>query len=121
MPAPRQPSKRTAAPRWRTRLLRIARRGAIVMAILLSLVGISWWRSSGGTPVRTAGVASPVVREVTGLYPIAVGAIATPTTTEAVAEAVRRSTGPITIGGGRYSMGGQTATPGGLQLDLRQL
>ena len=121
MPAPRQPSNSTSSPRWRRRLRSAFRRLAIAGAILLSLVGISWWRSSGGTRVRTVGDAPHVVGEVTGLYPIAVGAIETPTTTEAVAEVVRRSTGPITIGGGRYSMGGQTATPGGLQLDLRQL
>src|SRR5690348_18488458 len=42
-----------------------------------------------------------------------------PTTVAEIADAVRGTAGPISIGGGRYSMGGQTATPGGVQLDLR--
>jgi len=34
---------------------------------------------------------------------------------------VRASTGPVSIGGGRYSMGGQTATEHSLHLDMRGL
>lgn len=63
----------------------------------------------------------PVVNDVTRLNPIAVAAVVTPRTTDEVAAAVRAHAGPIAVGGGRYSMGGQTATPGGVQLDLRQL
>jgi FAD/FMN-containing dehydrogenase len=36
-------------------------------------------------------------------------------------QAVRRHQGPISIGGGRYSMGGQTALACGTQLDMRAL
>src|SRR5438046_7195224 len=42
-----------------------------------------------------------------------------PRTVEEISSAVRASPGPISVGGGRYSMGGQTATPDGLQLDMR--
>jgi FAD/FMN-containing dehydrogenase len=45
--------------------------------------------------------------------------VVTPHSVEEIARAVAGSPGPISIGGGRYSMGGQTATPDGLQLDLR--
>jgi len=38
-----------------------------------------------------------------------------------VQEALRRTTGPVSIGGGHFSMGGQTASPGSLHLDLRKL
>lgn len=60
-----------------------------------------------------------IVNEVTGLYPVEVFSIVTPTTIEDVQEAVRRSSGPLSIGGGRFSMGGQTASPGCIQLDMR--
>ena len=62
-----------------------------------------------------------IVNEVTGLYPVRVFSVATPTSIEEVQEAIRRSSGPLSVGGGRFSMGGQTATPGGLQIDMRQM
>jgi FAD/FMN-containing dehydrogenase len=62
-----------------------------------------------------------LVNDVTRLNPVPVREILTPSTVEEVQEAVRRSTGPISIGGGHFSMGGQTASPGSLHLDMRQL
>ncbi|HEV8695429.1 MAG TPA: FAD-binding protein [Lysobacter sp.] len=66
----------------------------------------------------TAGV---VVNDVTRLNPVRVWAVAVPTTIEEVQDAVRRAHGPISVGGGHFSMGGQTASPGSLHLDLRRL
>jgi len=66
------------------------------------------------SPARAA-----VVREFTGLYPVAVERIAAPRSVEEVVRLVREHPGPVSIGGGRYSMGGQTATEGALQLDMR--
>ncbi|HWA17329.1 MAG TPA: hypothetical protein VG817_12915, partial [Gemmatimonadales bacterium] len=60
------------------------------------------------------------VREVTRLYPVTVRQVVTPHSVDEIVAAITGSTGPIAIGGGRYSMGGQTATRGGLQLDLRE-
>jgi FAD/FMN-containing dehydrogenase len=62
-----------------------------------------------------------VINDVTQLNPVEVWAVATPTTIDEVRGAVLRSTGPISIGGGRFSMGGQTASPGSLHLDMRKL
>jgi FAD/FMN-containing dehydrogenase len=89
----------------------------LLVATLTSLVGLARSRSVavGTTPQR------PIVTDVTQLNPIAVRAVLTPRTTEEVAAAIRSTHGPIAIGGGRYSMGGQTATPDGVQLDLREL
>ncbi len=50
-----------------------------------------------------------------------VWAVAAPTTVEEVRDAVRRADGAISIGGGHFSMGGQTASPGSLHLDMRRL
>lgn len=111
----------TGGRRWRLRpwfrrtLLLLL--GLILFSVGVSLLGLFL---APNARVATAPDSSVVVREVTGLYPITVRQVVTPRTVEAIAAAITSSTGPITIGGGRYSMGGQTATPGGLQLDLRE-
>lgn len=61
-----------------------------------------------------------VVNDVTRLNPVPVWAIVTPATIEEVQEAIRRTSVPISIGGGHFSMGGQTASPGSLHLDMRK-
>ncbi len=74
--------------------------------------------SSKARPAETQG-AQHIIDDITGLNPIQVWAVVTPTTIEEIQEAIRRTTGPISIGGGRFSMGGQTASPGSLHLDMR--
>jgi len=43
-----------------------------------------------------------------------------PTTIGEVVDAVRSHPGPVSIGGGRFSQGGQTATERALQIDMRR-
>jgi len=62
---------------------------------------------------------SRVVNDISQLNPIKVNSIIVPTTTEEIINAVKTHGGPISIGGGRYSMGGQTATEQALQIDMR--
>jgi len=66
-----------------------------------------------------ASHAEEIVNDVTQLNPIAVEQVIQPTTLEQIVSAVSSHAGPIAIGGGRYSMGGQTATEHCLQLDMR--
>ncbi len=70
-----------------------------------------------------AALAAPspaaVVEEVTRLYPVRVERVAAPKTLEELRRLVRENAGPISVGGGRYSMGGQTASVNGLQIDMR--
>lgn len=68
----------------------------------------------------TSAMAQVVVNEVTQLYPIQVPRVETPKTIEEIAAIVKASTGPISVGGGRFSMGGQTALSGATQIDMRQ-
>jgi FAD/FMN-containing dehydrogenase len=64
-------------------------------------------------------VGSLTVNDITRINPISVSKIVTPNTTEEIASAIKMHDGPISIGGGRYSMGGQTATEDALQIDMR--
>jgi FAD/FMN-containing dehydrogenase len=62
-----------------------------------------------------------IVNDVTGLNPISVWAIAKPKTIPEVVEAIAKYNGAVSVGGGHFSMGGQTASPGSLHLDMRQM
>src|SRR5580698_710037 len=68
---------------------------------------------NGGAPL--------VINDVTRLNPIPVWAIANPTSIEEVKAALARTDMPISVGGGHFSMGGQTASPGSLHLDMRSM
>lgn len=67
-----------------------------------------------------AAHAVETVNDVTGMNPIEVAQVLAPTDLQQIVEAVRGHEGPIAIGGGRYSMGGQTATEQALQIDMRR-
>lgn len=99
---------------------RVFKWGAIALATLLFLTSIAAAIGAAGTTIRRP-TPPAVVNDVTRLNPIPVRQVLEPTTVAEVAEAVRTHPGPVSIGGGRYSMGGQTATRGTLQLDLRRL
>ncbi len=99
---------------WRR--LRWLRRGLGV--VLLVTAAVSFWYFLR-TPALRPG-RPPVVNDVTGLNPIPLTGVIVPTTVREITEAVRTHGGPVSIGGGRYSMGGQTAAPGAVQIDMRR-
>ena len=109
-------------PARRSRMRRALRVAFIFVATLalfsagVSLMGL-YEAPEVRLPARTDSTGA--VTEVTALYPVNMRRVVTPHTVEEIARAVAESPGPISVGGGRYSMGGQTATPDGLQLDLR--
>lgn len=90
----------------------------LFVAVPLLAVAVGGW-AARAVRVERPG-APPTVTDVSRLNPVAVAAVITPTTIEEIVAAVRAHDGPITIGGGRYSMGGQTATEGALQIDMRR-
>ncbi|CAH0243533.1 MULTISPECIES: FAD-dependent oxidoreductase [unclassified Pedobacter] len=61
-----------------------------------------------------------VVNDVTQLNPIKVAKIITPQTSAEITKAVKTHNGPISIGGARFSQGGQTATENAFQIDMRK-
>ncbi|MES2581231.1 MAG: FAD-binding oxidoreductase [Pseudomonadota bacterium] len=62
-----------------------------------------------------------VVCNVTELYSVRVAQVVPVQNTEDVHQALKTWKGRISIGGGRYSMGGQTAIADGCQLDMRSM
>ncbi|MGH6950156.1 MAG: FAD-binding oxidoreductase [Vitreimonas sp.] len=64
---------------------------------------------------------SNVVNDITQLNPIIVARVVEPRSIGALARLVGASRGPIAIGGGRFSQGGQTACDGALAIDMRPL
>ncbi|VAX39925.1 hypothetical protein MNBD_PLANCTO02-291, partial [hydrothermal vent metagenome] len=62
-----------------------------------------------------------IVNDVTGLNPIIVSQVVAPQTIEEVQQLVKSTNGAISVGGGRFSMGGQTASHQSLHIDMRSL
>lgn len=60
-----------------------------------------------------------VVNDITELNPVPMAEVIAPRSVDEIVRAIQTSSGPISIGGGRFSMGGQTAIDDGLQLDMR--
>ena len=105
------------------RAARLGKRLALVILGLLTfgvlVSAISCWRAPA-VAVGTTSDASARIDEVTRLHPVTMSRVVAPRTVEDIVNAVKATTGPVSIGGGRYSMGGQTATPDGTQLDMRE-
>jgi FAD/FMN-containing dehydrogenase/SAM-dependent methyltransferase len=68
-----------------------------------------------------SGAGAIIVNDVTGLNPVPVWSVVRPTSIADVQESLRRTSGPVSVGGGHFSMGGQTASPNSLHLDMRSL
>jgi FAD/FMN-containing dehydrogenase len=65
--------------------------------------------------------AAVTVNDITQLNPITVDKVIAPKSIEEVSQLVAHHAGPISIGGGRYSQGGQIATENCLFLDMRDM
>jgi FAD/FMN-containing dehydrogenase len=90
--------------------------GVLVAAYVLVVVAAVWVAGDGDYQGR---LHETVVNDITELNPVPMGRVATPRSVEDIVAAIKSSSGPISIGGGRFSMGGQTAIDNGLQLDMR--
>lgn len=62
-----------------------------------------------------------IINDVTQLNPIIVSKVETPESIEDLQNIIKNTETPISIGGGRFSMGGQTASPNSIHIDMRKL
>ena len=89
----------------------------LVIALLVGAGGYYLYAKHSVTPTPLAS--ENTVQGVAGLSPVEVAQVKRPTSELEIVEALRGSNGPVSIGGARYSMGGQTAYPDSLHLDMR--
>ena len=73
-----------------------------------------------GDSIYNRTIANKRVNDVTTINPIQVGREIQPTTIEEIATAIKESQGPVSIGGGRFSMGGQIGFENSLHIDMRK-
>lgn len=101
--------------------------GPLIILIHVARPGVAGSNRYGKHPADMLGYATvkisdgrePIVNDVSNLNPVPVHSIVAPTTTGEVAAAINSTTLPISIGGGHFSMGGTTASPNSVHLDLR--
>jgi len=65
--------------------------------------------------------ADRIVNDVTRLNPVIVSSVVVPKSVAEVQSIIRNTAGSISVGGGRFSMGGQTASHRSTHLDMRQM
>jgi FAD/FMN-containing dehydrogenase len=105
---------------WRGIKRRVGKllRALVYLSILYALVvALAIWQS--GDDNYQVRLHDHVVNDVTELNPVPMSSVIAPRSVEEIVIAIKTSSGPISIGGGRFSMGGQTAIDNGLQLDMR--
>jgi FAD/FMN-containing dehydrogenase len=88
---------------------------ALASASSLSALGSPAGRAA------TAAATDTAVNDVSRLNPVMVAKVRRPRSTAAVQGALRSWPGTVSIGGGRYSMGGQIAAVDSLHLDMRAM
>ena len=86
----------------------------------LELAAVSGLSALGPLPAGAAA-GRKVVNDVSQLNPVSVAEERLPRSTDEVRAALRAWPGTVSLGGGRFSMGGQIAAPDSLHLDLRAM
>ena len=107
---------------WWLLLVLIPLAGPVILAIWLML---GWGGPEDRPHVELehfrSGQGETVINDVTRLNPVKVKDVYVPQDAAALSEFLRRDDGPCCIGGGRFSMGGQTSSPDTTLLDMRQM
>jgi FAD/FMN-containing dehydrogenase/uncharacterized membrane protein YhaH (DUF805 family) len=62
-----------------------------------------------------------IVNDITQLNPVIVAKVVSPETVEDLQNLIKQTDLPICVGGGRFSMGGQTASAQAIHVDMRKL
>lgn len=75
---------------------------------------------TSGDPEFNKVLADKRINDVTVINPIQVNKIIQPRSTGGIVQAIQTTSGPISIGGGKFSMGGQTGYENSLHIDTRE-
>ena len=101
-------------PYWARRLLKI-----FTTLLLLFILSVTMVFLMSGDDEYQGTLDENIVNDITQLNPIHVASVVAPKSIDDISQAITSSRGAISIGGGRYSMGGQTAMDNSLHLDMR--
>jgi len=82
---------------------------------------IDYLKNDEGQIVSDSKSSERIINDVTKLNPVIVQEAKAPESIEELCKLIKNSSGIISVGGGRFSMGGQTASKGSLHLDMRKL
>lgn len=80
-----------------------------------------YFKNPDASPIPHLKTDERIVDDVTQLNPIIVDSVKVPTTVQELQEIIGTADRPVSIGGGRFSMGGQTASPHSIHIDMRRL
>lgn len=79
-----------------------------------------YYKNGNGIIIEHLKTDERIINDVTQLNPIMVAKVFTPTSIGALQNSIKQSE-KVSIGGGRFSMGGQTASSGTTHIDMRRL
>lgn len=87
---------------------------------VIYLFTVIWIVKTSGDSNYQTKIKKNVINDITQLNPVYVSKVIEPRTINDISSAILMSTGPISIGGGKFSMGGQTAYENSLHIDMRK-
>lgn len=82
---------------------------------------VDYLKNDDGQSIPHLKTDERIIDDVTRLNPVLVSKVFRPKSVEELAQFVKNTDGPISVGGGRFSMGGQTASPHSVHIDMRGL
>ncbi|HMO17593.1 MAG TPA: FAD-binding oxidoreductase [Oligoflexia bacterium] len=93
---------------------------AIILSVLFVFLSLILFILFVPEKTETGSEGISVVNDVTRLNPTSVLIEIQPSTIQEISEALKGTDGPVSIGGGRFSMGGQIASSDSLHIDMRK-
>jgi FAD/FMN-containing dehydrogenase/uncharacterized membrane protein YhaH (DUF805 family) len=80
-----------------------------------------YFKNNSGEPIAHLTSDDRIINDVTRINPVIVAKIEIPETIGDLQSIIRHTNNSISVGGGRFSMGGQTASPSSIHIDMRKL
>jgi FAD/FMN-containing dehydrogenase/uncharacterized membrane protein YhaH (DUF805 family) len=80
-----------------------------------------YYKNGHAKAVPRSKTGEKIVNDVTQINPIVVSKVEVPKSIEELQTIIKNTNGSISIGGGRFSMGGQTASEDSTHIDMRKL
>ena len=93
---------------------------AVVAVVVVAVGATAVVMVTGGDGAFTYTPPQLLINDITQMNPTYAARVIAPRSVEEVQTALRETTGPISIGGGRFSQGGQVSYPDSVHLDMRE-